>query len=90
MQFIKQNAKRRTLLAAGFAVLYFVTGIASQATAQGQTTFPTKPIKLIIGFPPGGPLDTHARVLTDQLQKTLGQPIIVDYKPGAGGTIGAN
>ena len=49
MQFIKQNAKRRTLLAAGFAALYFATGIASQATAQGQTTFPTKPIKLIIG-----------------------------------------
>lgn len=90
MQFNKQNAKLRTLLAAGFAALYLATGMASQATAQGQTTFPTKPIKLIIGFPPGGPLDTHARVLTDQLQKTLGQPIVVDYKPGAGGTIGAN
>ncbi len=55
-----------------------------------QTAYPNKPIKIIVGFPPGGPLDTHARVLIDQLQKQLGQPVIVDYKPGAGGTIGAN
>ena len=52
--------------------------------------FPEKPIKIIVGFPPGGPLDTHARLLIDQLQKSLGQPVIVDYKPGAGGTIGAD
>ncbi len=51
--------------------------------------FPDKPIKLIIGFPAGGPLDQHARLLTDKLQAALGQPIIVDYKPGAGGSVGA-
>lgn len=55
-----------------------------------QAAFPDKPIKIIVGFPPGGPLDTHARLLVDQLQKHLGQPIIIDYKPGAGGSIGAN
>ncbi|MBI3715931.1 MAG: tripartite tricarboxylate transporter substrate binding protein [Betaproteobacteria bacterium] len=52
--------------------------------------FPDKPIKLIIGFPPGGPLDTHARLLVDKLQQSLGQPVIVDYKAGAGGSIGAD
>ena len=65
------------------AVLF---GIATLA----QAAFPDKPIKIIVGFPPGGPLDTHARLLLDQLQKHLGQPVIIDYKPGAGGSIGAN
>jgi tripartite-type tricarboxylate transporter receptor subunit TctC len=51
--------------------------------------FPDKPIKIVIGFPAGGPLDQHARLLTDRLQAVLGQPLIVDYKPGAGGSVGA-
>ena len=51
--------------------------------------FPSKPIKLIIGFPAGGPLDAHARLLTDKLGSLLGQPVIVDYKAGAGGGVGA-
>ncbi len=51
--------------------------------------FPDKPIRLIIGFPAGGPLDQHARLLSDKLQTVLGQPLIVDYKPGAGGSVGA-
>jgi tripartite-type tricarboxylate transporter receptor subunit TctC len=55
-----------------------------------HAAFPEKPIKLIVGFPPGGPLDTHARLLVDKLQQSLGQPVVVDYKPGAGGTIGAD
>ena len=42
-----------------------------------------------MGFPAGGPLDQHARLLSDKLQAVLGQPIIVDYKPGAGGSVGA-
>ena len=59
-------------------------------SAFSYAAFPDKPIKIIVGFPPGGPLDTHARLLVDQLQKHLGQPVIIDYKPGAGGSIGAN
>lgn len=60
------------------------------SVTTAQAVFPDKPIKIIVGFPPGGPLDTHARLLVDQLQKHLGQPVIVDYKPGAGGSIGAD
>ena len=59
------------------------------AFAQAQPAYPNKPIKLIIGFAAGGPLDQHARLWADRLQTLLGQPIIVDYKPGAGGNIGA-
>ena len=51
--------------------------------------YPDKPIRVVIGFPAGGPLDQHARLLTDKLQAVLGQPLIVDYKSGAGGTVGA-
>ena len=66
-----------------FVMLFGFTTIA-------QAVFPDKPIKIIVGFPPGGPLDTHAQLLIDQLQKRLGQPVVIDYKPGAGGSIGAD
>ena len=56
------------------------------AQAQG---FPSKPLRIVIGFPAGGPLDQHARLLSDRLQTQLGQPVVVDYKSGAGGTVGA-
>jgi len=52
-------------------------------------TFPSKPVKLLIGFPAGGPLDAHARLLADKLAAQLGQPVVIDYKAGAGGTVGA-
>jgi tripartite-type tricarboxylate transporter receptor subunit TctC len=54
-----------------------------------QAAFPDKPVKILIGFPPGGPLDAHARLLADRLGQVLGQPVIIDYKAGAGGTVGA-
>ena len=61
--------------------------IAASTTAFAA--FPEKPIRLVIGFPAGGPLDQHARLLGERLQAVLGQPVIVDYKAGAGGTVGA-
>ena len=57
--------------------------------ALALAAFPDKPVRIVIGFPAGGPLDQHARLLTDKLQVVLGQPILVDYKAGAGGTVGA-
>ncbi len=54
-----------------------------------QATYPDKPIKVIIGFSAGGPLDAHMRLLVDKLQSILGQPVIIDFKPGAGGILGA-
>lgn len=59
------------------------------AAASAQAAFPEKPIRIVIGFPAGGPLDQHARLLSDRLQAVLGQPVLIDYKAGAGGTVGA-
>lgn len=69
---------------------HLVSGLAlALASAGVLAAFPEKPVRLVIGFPAGGPLDQHARLLVDKLQAILGQPIIVDYKPGAGGSVGA-
>ncbi|NDI20941.1 MAG: tripartite tricarboxylate transporter substrate binding protein [Burkholderiaceae bacterium] len=71
----------------GFFVLISLLSLMTQSVAN--PTFPNKPIKIIIGFPAGGPLDAHIRLLTDRLQAALGQSVIIDYKAGAGGTVGA-
>lgn len=63
--------------------------ISLAASTAVLAAFPDKPIRVVIGFPAGGPLDQHARLLTERLQAVLGQPIIIDYKSGAGGTVGA-
>ena len=76
----------RRLLSSAAAGLLLSLGLPVAA----QPAFPTKPIKIIVGFPAGGPLDAHARLLADRLGQLLGQPIIVDYKAGAGGTVGAD
>ena len=62
---------------------------ATLACGTALAAFPEKPIRVVIGFPAGGPLDQHARLLADKLQAALGQPVIIDYKAGAGGTVGA-
>lgn len=70
-----------------------VTGLALCAgLAQAQTSaqgYPNKPIRMILAFPPGGPTDIVARVLAQKLTEQLGQQVVVDNKPGAGGNIGA-
>ena len=77
------------LYARGFARACFVVavcGIASVALAQ--STYPTKPVRVIVPFPPGGPADALARIVGDKLGQSLGQPFVIDNKPGAGGNIG--
>jgi len=53
-------------------------------------TFPSKPAKLVVPFPPGGPLDTTGRAIAQKLGEAWGQSVIVENKPGAGGNIGAD
>jgi tripartite-type tricarboxylate transporter receptor subunit TctC len=55
--------------------------------AQGET-YPSKPIRLVVTFPPGGSSDMIARAMQPHLERQLGQPIVIDNRPGAGGVIG--
>ena len=77
---------RRTMLAASSIALFAALasgGVLAQA-------FPAKPISLVVPFPPGGTTDVLARALAERLGPVLGQPVIVENKPGAGATIGAD
>ena len=84
--------KRLISTMAVFGTFAAVTlGAAAQApsTSPGQG-FPTKPIRMIVPFPPGGATDTFSRSLAVELTQTLGQTVIVENRPGAGTTIGAD
>ena len=65
--------------------------LLSLAAAIGcaQQAYPTKTIRYVVPFPAGGPLDIVARALGQELTRSLGQPVIIDNRPGAGGNIGA-
>lgn len=69
------------------ATLVVSSGAAAQAMAPA---YPTQPIHLVVPFTPGGSTDVMARTIGNELSKTLGQPVIVDNKPGANANIGAS
>ena len=74
--------------------LFLLHGVAIAASPepsalQAPAGYPSRPIRLIVPFPPGGSTDILARALGDKLAQGLGQPIVIDNRPGAGGSIGA-
>src|SRR5882724_12812707 len=64
--------------------------ILLNACAASAQTYPTKPIRLVVGFAPGGAADIISRAMSDPLTRALGQGIIVDNKPGAGSSLAAD
>ena len=68
--------------------LFALLLLALAPLANAQATFPTKPVRLIVAFPPGGSTDITARLLASKLADKWGQPVVVDNRPGAGANIG--
>ena len=79
------NVQRRHMLQ---LAMIGVTACAAMPIAAHADTWPSKPITLVVPFPPGGPTDMVARVLAQNVGEQLGQSVIVDNKPGANGNIG--
>ena len=77
---------KRYLLAAAIAGL---VALALSGPAASQA-FPSKPIKIVVPYTPGGPTDIPARLVGQKLSELFGQPVIIDNRPGAGGNIGAD
>lgn len=67
-----------------------IFSVAFSGAAMAQSDYPSKPVKIIVTFPPGGTSDVMARMLADELTKSLKQPFIVENIGGAGGTIGTD
>ena len=78
--------QRRNWIAAAAALVMATPFVTPTASAQA---WPNRPIKLVVPFPPGGLIDYMARLIAPKLSNELGQPIVIDNKPGAGGNLGA-
>lgn len=84
MQSPRSFATRRRLLAAGL-----LGAVAHPLSALAADTWPSKPVRMIVPFPPGGPVDTTARIFGQKLGEMWKVPVVIDNRPGAGGVIGA-
>ena len=78
---------KRTMLTAGLAALVAMGAGAAGAQGDSAANFPNRPIHLIVGFAAGGGNDLFARLVGQKLSENIGQPVIVENKPGAGGRI---
>ena len=82
---------RRAILVMSAVAAAASTALAPMAAhAQPEANWPSKPIKWVVPFPPGGAMDVIARTLGDKAARELGQPFVIENRPGAGGNIGAD
>jgi tripartite-type tricarboxylate transporter receptor subunit TctC len=78
---------KRIAVVLGVALTAALAGLPTFATLAAAAGYPDRPITIVVGFPPGGASDIMARILTAKLGGVLGQPFIVDNRPGAGGNV---
>ncbi len=83
------NPTRRRVVH-GLAATAALISLPFPTAALAQAPWPSRPIRFVVPYPPGGPLDQVARALAEKLRDPLGQPVLVDNKPGAGGNLGAD
>ncbi len=81
--------KRRVLVGSAASVLA-VPSLVFSRSASAKDAWPTRPIRCIVALPPGGGTDSTGRIAMQALSEALGQPVVVENKPGAGGTIGSD
>lgn len=84
------RTKQRSFLTRSGLTLLGLVLLPLAAGAQTQSAWPTRAVRIIVGFPSGASPDILARLLAEPLSRALGQPVIVENKPGAGGNIGAD
>jgi tripartite-type tricarboxylate transporter receptor subunit TctC len=72
-----------------FAILAAALALAAFGPAQAQGTYPSRPVTLVVAWPPGSGIDVMARIMMEALRADLGQPVVIDNKGGAAGVIGA-
>jgi tripartite-type tricarboxylate transporter receptor subunit TctC len=68
---------------------WLVALLAAVSVAHAQESYPSKPVRFILPFPPGGPTDILGRLISDRLSAQLGQPVVTENRGGAGGNVGA-
>ncbi|WP_423200471.1 Extra-cytoplasmic solute receptor [Cupriavidus sp. H19C3] len=83
-----QHQRRAFLARNALALAALLPGVTTLAIAQPG--FPDKPIRLVVPFPAGGPTDTASRIIGQKMSETLRQPVVIDNRPGASGTIGTD
>src|SRR5262249_41510899 len=79
----------KRILAAIAAAVLASGALMSASPSAAQSDYPSRPVKIIVNVAPGGGVDTATRIVADKLQARLGQPFVVENRPGAGGNIGA-
>jgi len=86
MTHFHSHSRRRALLMAAWALALPAGSVLAQTQAE---PYPSKPVRLVLGFPAGGPTDVVARILGQRLGEVLGKPVVIDNRPGAAGNLAA-
>src|SRR5215475_10168581 len=73
-----------------FALVAVVGALVASSPPVVAVDYPTRPMTLVVAFTPGGPSDVLARIVGRRLEKILGQPVVIDNRPGGGGNIAAD